>query len=497
MDRFIGLAAGVLSASLLTSTAASALTADQVWASLQTRITGFGMTVTASTQAKSGSTLAVKGLTIGAVTKGGTVGVKVDELDFVEGSDGSVTITPSASIPVTFSSAPDQKPKTEATATITQAGAKTIVTGQEGDLTYTGSADTAQVAVHGIKSDDKNVDLRLIAALAGLKSTYHVTGTSPQQADSTSSVDSVKLSIDATNPDGPGTFHAEASVAALVGNGKMMMVPGMDLKNMSAALAAGYAVDSTLSYGATTFAFKFDQAPKSSASSGSLTGGKVNVSMDKTHLQYGGGSTGLDMTVESSDSPIPSITLKMAESAFNFLLPVGKTDAPQDFALLTKLDGVSVNDEVWAMMDPKGVLPHDPATVILDLAGKGKWAFDFLDPAQAAKPPAIPGELDALTLNQLEVKLVGADLTGTGAVTFDNNAGGMPKPTGAVDLTLTGGNGLIDKVTKMGLVPQDQAMGARMMLGMFAKPGEGADTMTSKIEFKADGSILANGQRIQ
>ena len=59
------------------------------------------------------------------------------------------------------------------------------------------------------------------------------------------------------------------------------------------------------------------------------------------------------------------------------------------------------------------------------------------------------------------------------------------------------GNGLIDKVTKMGLVPQDQAMGARMMLGMFAKPGEGTDTMTSKIEFNADGSIMANGQRIQ
>ena len=497
MDRFIGLAAGALTAGLLTSTAAGAITADQVWASMQARITGVGMTVAAASQAKSGNTLAVKGLKIGAATKGGTVGITLDELVFAEGSDGSVTITPPASIPVTFTSAPDQKPKTEATATITQTGAKTVVTGQEGDLTYAGSAASAQVAVSGIKSDDKDVDLRVIAALSGLKSTYHVAGTSPQQADSTSSIDSVKFSVDATNPDGPGTFHAEAAVAALAGTGKMTIVPGMDLKNMSAALAAGYAVDSALTYGATSFAFKFDQEPKTAASNGTLDGGKVNVSMDKTHIQYGGGSTGLDMTIESSDSPVPSITLKMAETAFNFLLPVGKSDTAADFALLTKLDGVSVNDEVWAMIDPTGALPHDPATVILDLAGKGKWAFDFLDPAQAAKPPAIPGELDSLTLNQLEVKVVGADLTGTGAVTFDNSAGGMPKPTGSVDLKLTGGNGLIDKVTKMGLVPQDQAMGARMMLGMFAKPGEGTDTMTSKIEFNADGSIMANGQRIQ
>jgi hypothetical protein len=497
MDRFIGLAAGVLAASLLTSTAANAITADQVWASLQARFTGLGMTLAADSQAKSGGTLAVKGLKIGTTTKGGTFGITLAELDFAEASDGSVTITPPASIPITFASAADQKPQTSANATLTLNGATTVVTGTDGDMTYTGAANSAAMSLDKLVSDGKPVDLRVKGAMTGLKSSSHVTGTSPQQIDSTSSIASLSFTMDATNPDGPGTMHAEAAVSNLAGTGKMTTIPGLDMTNMAAALAAGYAVESALTYGATTFAFKFDQAPKTSASTGSLTGGNVTVSMTKTHIQYGGGSTGLDVTIESSQSPIPSVTLKMAQSAFNFLVPVGKSDTAQDFALLTSLDGVSVNDEVWAMIDPKGALPHDPATVILDLAGKGKWAFDFLDPAQAAKPPAIPGELDALTLNQLEVKAAGADLTGTGAVTFDNSAGGVPKPTGSVDLKLTGGNGLIDKVTKMGLVPQDQAMGARMMLGMFAKPGEGADTMTSKIEFNADGSILANGQRIQ
>jgi hypothetical protein len=49
----------------------------------------------------------------------------------------------------------------------------------------------------------------------------------------------------------------------------------------------------------------------------------------------------------------------------------------------------------------------------------------------------------------------------------------------------------------MGLVPEDQAMAARMMLGLFARPGDGPDTLTSKIEVKGDGAILANGQRLQ
>ena len=40
-------------------------------------------------------------------------------------------------------------------------------------------------------------------------------------------------------------------------------------------------------------------------------------------------------------------------------------------------------------------------------------------------------------------------------------------------------------------------MGARMMMGLFAKPVEGeADTLTSTLEFK-DKGFYANGQRLQ
>jgi hypothetical protein len=39
-------------------------------------------------------------------------------------------------------------------------------------------------------------------------------------------------------------------------------------------------------------------------------------------------------------------------------------------------------------------------------------------------------------------------------------------------------------------------MGARMMLGMFTRPGSEADQVTSVIEFK-DGGLFANGQQLQ
>jgi len=112
----------------------------------------------------------------------------------------------------------------------------------------------------------------------------------------------------------------------------------------------------------------------------------------------------------------------------------------------------------------------------------------------------VPGELHALTLNDLQLKIAGAMLTGTGGFTFDNNAPsmipGMPQPLGEVTLNLTGANKLIDSLVAMGLLPEDQAMMGRMMMGMFART-VGDDELTSTLEVNEQGHILANGQRIQ
>jgi len=62
---------------------------------------------------------------------------------------------------------------------------------------------------------------------------------------------------------------------------------------------------------------------------------------------------------------------------------------------------------------------------------------------------------------------------------------------------LTGGNTLLDTLVDMGLVPSEQAMGARMMLGVVARPGDGEDTLVSEIEVNEEGQIFANGQRIK
>ena len=113
----------------------------------------------------------------------------------------------------------------------------------------------------------------------------------------------------------------------------------------------------------------------------------------------------------------------------------------------------------------------------------------------------MPGELNALTLKQLLVKFAGAEVTGTGDLTFDNGDletyGGVPAPEGTINLKATGVNGLLDKLTAMGLVPEEDLMGLRMMMGMFVKMDPSApDTMTSDLEFK-DKHFSVNGMQLQ
>ncbi|HEX9857573.1 MAG TPA: DUF2125 domain-containing protein, partial [Paracoccaceae bacterium] len=134
--------------------------------------------------------------------------------------------------------------------------------------------------------------------------------------------------------------------------------------------------------------------------------------------------------------------------------------------------------------------------------GTAKLNVDIMDgDAMASLDGGAPGELNTLDVTALNLKVAGAELTGSGALTFDNSDlvsfDGVPAPTGVIDMKVTGANGLMDKLAQMGLIPEDQLMGARMMLGMFAKVDATApDTMTSTLEFK-DKGFFANGMQLK
>jgi hypothetical protein len=229
----------------------------------------------------------------------------------------------------------------------------------------------------------------------------------------------------------------------------------------------------------------------------------LDFRMDKDQLEYGQSSKGVEFVLAGSDAPFPPVGVAITESAFNILMPILQSNFPNDFGLLIKLAGLTVSDDVWNIIDPTSILPRNPATFVMDLAGTGNWLVDIFDPKVAANmSDEIPGEIQSVSLNELILSIAGADLTGTGAFTLDNTDlttfDGFPKPVGAVGLKLIGGNDLLDKLVAMGMVPQDGATNARMMMGLFARLVEGTeDTMTSQIEIEENGSVLANGQRLR
>ena len=245
---------------------------------------------------------------------------------------------------------------------------------------------------------------------------------------------------------------------------------------------------------------------------GAMTDGSgttdINVSMSnmaggyaftENDFQYNYTSGAGTIAVANPSVPFP-INIGFGGMAFDMKFPLKTSAEPVPFTFLMKLQEFTLPAEVWGMADPTGQLPQDPATLIIDTAGSIRLLSDFTaTPAAGEVPP--PPELHSLSIREMQLKMVGADLTGNGDLTFDvadtTTFGGVPAPTGTLNFKLDGGNGLLDKLAAMGVVPEDQLMGVRMMMGMFATvSADGTDSMTSAVEFK-DKGLFVNGQQLQ
>ncbi|MGL5011192.1 MAG: hypothetical protein ACRC6I_15040 [Paracoccaceae bacterium] len=216
-------------------------------------------------------------------------------------------------------------------------------------------------------------------------------------------------------------------------------------------------------------------------------------------FQYNYTSGAGNISVANPTMPFP-INIGFGEMGFDMKFPLKTSAEPVPFTFLMKLVDFTLPPEVWGMADPTGQLPQDPATLIIDTAGSIRLMADFTaTPAAGEVPP--PPELHSLSIRDLQLKMLGTALAGSGDLTFDltdtTTFGGVPAPTGTLDFKLDGGNGLLDKLAAMGMIPEDQLMGTRMMMGMFATMAtDGSDSMTSKVEFR-DKGLFVNGQQLQ
>ncbi|MDF1802546.1 DUF2125 domain-containing protein [Thalassovita sp.] len=489
----------------MTGSAAFAdVSAQDVWGAWKDQMTQMGYAIKAD-ESMSGGALVLSniGMHIDMPDNAGTLDVTLGQITFQENGDGTVQVILPADMPVMLHVEPKDEEVVDATVSYSNQGLAMIVSGTPDNLTYNLSAARTDLTLSKLVVDNKPVELGQVGMtmtnLTGSTTTQNGAVITSKQSFAAETLSYV---VDMDDPEGSGEhLLIKGNLNSLKGGGYSNMPESVDMQDMAAALKAGFGFDGQLSHSGGETQIEFDGKDEQFKATTSSTGGAIRMAMDGGRLVYDVMATRLAVDMAGTDIPLP-VSFQMGQTGFKLAMPLAKSDDLQDFELALTLGDFTMADMLWGIFDPMGQLPRDPATIALDVSGQVKLTHDLMDEKQMAmignQPP---GELHAARINGLTVRAAGAELTGDGAFTFDNtdltSFDGMPRPEGALNLLLVGGNGLLDKLVAMGFVPEDDAMGARMMMGLFAVPGDGPDTLKSKIEVNAQGHVLANGQRLK
>lgn len=494
------LRSAVCMAALVAGGAAQAdVTAAQVWDDWKSQLSLYGEdSITTGAEEASGDTLVVRDLTMNMDDGETNVSANMGDITFTERGDGSVSVTMAESYPIVIQG----DDSAVVTLLVTQSNMEIVVDGDPGAMNYALTADSYGIAFKDVVDGDVTITGDAKMTANDISGTYTTTGSDLRNLTYDMNIASLDLLVDFQIPGTDGEY--------IVGSGKIgnmsmqadMAIPADadfenpdDLFARGLSMVGGYTVDSG--------DYIFDINADGSQAAGSASTGSTDLSfeMNKQTMGYNTATNDISVNVTSSDLPFP-VEISAAKYGLGFAVPVGKAEEASDFGMNVDIIDLAVNDMIWNMFDPGTVLPRDPATVQFDVSGKAKPLFDLLDPAQAADiaQADIPFEIENLSLNNLRLALAGALMTGSGEFTFDNtdltSFDGMPRPQGDAIVEVSGLNKLMDNLVAMGLVPEDQIMGGRMMLGMFART-TGDDQLETKLEVNDEGHVLVNGQRMR
>lgn len=486
------------------SVAQADVTAQQVWDDWQSDLALWGTAeLQVGAETMDGDTLTVSDVKITMVGPDATAEATLPEVRFTETGDGTVVVTASESYPLTLVSTAPDAPESEVAISVTQTGLEILVSGTPENTVYDISADRYALTLDQVTEAGKAIKADAMLALASLTGSY--TAVTAENGDREMgydmAADRLDLLLDVPETEDAGAVTLSGKVSEVTLDGETAIPAAVDFEAPESALMQGLRVSGGYTAGPADYIFSFKDGDESGAGTVSAEDSSLRFSFAADEASYDSRTTGL--AVELSDSPLPfPVKVGIKEYGLGVKMPLSASETPQDFSARVTLDSLTVNDEVWGMIDPLKALPREPATLIAELTGSATLPHDLADPEQAEKlaEDEMPVMLNSLSLDRLTVVGAGASVEGDGAFTFDNSDmttfEGFPRPEGKIDLRLKGLNTLIENLAKLGVVPSDQVMGARMMLGLFTTP-VGEDELTSTIEVNAEGHVIANGQRLQ
>lgn len=505
MKRFYGVSALALCA--FAAPAYADVTPQQVWDDLEAYMQGFGYSVTA-TEAMDGSNLTLSDVVMSMQVPDEevTVAFNMDSMTMTDQGDGTVKIGFPAVMPVTIKGS-DGGDDVDVTVNLGQEAMELVVSGEPDNLTYDYSADKMTMALGKMFADGEEITpdmLRMDVEAGPLSGKSTVTRADGQQSVSQiMDFGNITYDIAFNDPEGDDAGMLNGLLNGVTTAGGTVMPLDIDYSDPAAMFAAGFGVDVTIGHQGGRMDFSVTERSGVTSGKTSSGAGSLTFAMSSDSLTYNLSSTGFSVDLSSPEMPLP-ISAQMAETGFKLEMPLKAAETPQDASFEFVLGGFQMADMLWNIFDPASNLPRDPATIRLALDATVTPFADLFDPEAMetiAMSGGVPGELNSVSLRELLVEAVGGKIVGAGAFTLDNTDletfDGMPRPEGKLELSVSGANALIDKLIAMGLLAEEDAMGARMMMGMFAVPGDAPDTVNSVVEVTAEGHVLANGQRLK
>ena len=495
----------IIAAILCGATASADVTAQQVWDNWTDQMDVYGQGFTVESEEMSGDTLTISGVKIEMSDDDAGILARLGDIQLTENGDGTVTITTAASYPMTLNLTPDYGDPSTINMTVLQDGLEMIVAGEPDAMIYDINVDRYAISVDSLEGEaGEEVTLEdAVIAMIDMSGTYTIKTDNLTRIAYQLAIGAVDIDVSFLETGGEGLVKFNGDMADVNMFANMAMPVDMDMDADVPPFNEGLAFEGGYTFGAIEYAFDVDADGEAVSGTAVIDSGDLGFSFDVDGMTYVGSAMGLNVSVLApNEIPFP-IEASMAEYGFDFQIPLSQgEDGPRDARMAFNFTDLAISDMLWSIGDPQGILPRDPVTIALDIDAQVTPFFDFLDPEQmeAAAMSDVPGELNGVQVNSLTISGAGADITGDGAFTFDNSDlqtfGGVPRPEGQMSFAINGVNGLVDKLVQMGLIPEEEAMMPRMMMGMFTTP-IGDDMLTSTIEVNEEGHVLANGQRLR
>ena len=483
-------------AALFAGTAAQAdVTAMDVWNDWQAQIArDSDATLTVGAEEVSSGVVTIRDMVLQTTQDDQAVTVTIEALTFNEISGGNVRVTMDDTIPVVITGVDDLS----VTLAVSNQNLDWVISGDPDAMGYAITADQYTIALVELSEEGKTIDGEGRLTANDLDLTYDITVDALRTTSFAGTIASIDMLMDVPDPESGDYVTAGAKLSGITSQFEYVIDARADLDDPSAymdeniSIAGGYAVDST--------EFVFDIASMGDKVSGSLDLGPSTLTGNANSSQFGYTSDTNDIALNflSDSFPLP-VEASIAQYGVTLQFPVGLSEEPQDFVFGFDMIDFRVSDVIWDMFDPGNVLPRDPSTVQLALSGKLTSLIDIFDP-DVEDVDGFPYEVEEITLERLNVTGAGAALMGDGAFTFDNSDtetfAPMPRPEGSARVGISGFNRLLDNLVAMGVVPEQDIMGVRMMVGMFAR-STGDDQMETTVEVLPNGQVNVNGNRVR